>query len=110
MGRFVAGLGVGNLSVGVPMFQSECCPKEIRGAVVASYQLMITIGESSRGLLLLIFTVLMPYTSRHSDFEYCQLRCAQYRDIVSKLAYRHRSRNSIQSSIGDWHSFRARVP
>ncbi|KAF1974077.1 general substrate transporter [Bimuria novae-zelandiae CBS 107.79] len=44
MGRFVAGLGVGNLSVGVPMFQSECCPREIRGAVVASYQLMITIG------------------------------------------------------------------
>jgi len=44
MGRFVAGLGVGNLSVGVPMYQSECAPKEIRGAVVASYQLMITIG------------------------------------------------------------------
>ncbi|KAI5463664.1 general substrate transporter [Mariannaea sp. PMI_226] len=44
MGRFVAGLGVGNLSVGVPMFQSECSPREIRGAVVASYQLMITVG------------------------------------------------------------------
>ncbi|EQL02086.1 hexose transporter [Ophiocordyceps sinensis CO18] len=44
MGRFVAGLGIGNLSVGVPMFQSEAAPKEIRGAVVASYQLMITIG------------------------------------------------------------------
>ncbi|KAJ2900775.1 high-affinity glucose transporter ght2 [Zalerion maritima] len=43
-GRFIAGLGIGNLSVGVPMFQSECSPKEIRGAVVASYQLMITIG------------------------------------------------------------------
>ncbi|KAL7935448.1 general substrate transporter [Trichoderma chlorosporum] len=44
MGRFVAGLGIGNLSVGVPMFQSECAPREIRGAVVASYQLLITIG------------------------------------------------------------------
>ncbi|KAI0009980.1 general substrate transporter [Xylariaceae sp. FL0662B] len=44
MGRFVAGLGVGNLSVGVPMFQSECSPREIRGGVVASYQLMITFG------------------------------------------------------------------
>lgn len=44
MGRFVAGLGVGNLSVGVPMFQSECSPRQIRGAVVASYQLFITIG------------------------------------------------------------------
>ena len=44
MGRLVAGLGVGNLSVGVPMFQSESAPREIRGAVVASYQLLITIG------------------------------------------------------------------
>ncbi|KAJ4289273.1 hexose transporter hxt5 [Collariella sp. IMI 366227] len=44
MGRFVAGLGIGNLSVGVPMFQSECAPREIRGAVVASYQLLITFG------------------------------------------------------------------
>merc|ERR1712230_194768 len=33
-----------SLAFGVPMFQSECCPREIRGAVVASYQLMITIG------------------------------------------------------------------
>lgn len=44
MGRCIAGLGIGNLSVGVPMFQSESSPREIRGAVVASYQLMITIG------------------------------------------------------------------
>ncbi|EEY22411.1 high-affinity glucose transporter ght2 [Verticillium alfalfae VaMs.102] len=44
MGRFVAGLGVSNLSVGVPMYQSECSPRQIRGAVVASYQLLITIG------------------------------------------------------------------
>ena len=44
IGRIVAGLGVGVLSIGVPMYQSEVCPREIRGAVVASYQLMITIG------------------------------------------------------------------
>ncbi|KAM0522484.1 hypothetical protein ACHAPE_002074 [Trichoderma viride] len=43
-GRFIAGIGIGNLSVGVPMFQSECVPREIRGAVVTSYQLLITIG------------------------------------------------------------------
>ncbi|KAL7809640.1 general substrate transporter [Trichoderma aethiopicum] len=43
-GRFVSGLGMGTLSVGVPMFQAECAPREIRGAVVASYQLLITIG------------------------------------------------------------------
>ncbi|KAI7909977.1 high-affinity glucose transporter ght2 [Pyricularia oryzae] len=44
MGRLIAGFGIGNLSVGVPMFQSECAPREIRGAVVASYQLLITLG------------------------------------------------------------------
>lgn len=44
IGRFVTGLGIGNMSVGVPMFQSECAPREIRGAVVASYQLLITFG------------------------------------------------------------------
>lgn len=44
MGRFVAGLGIGNLSVGVPMLQSESSPREIRGAIIASYQLAITIG------------------------------------------------------------------
>lgn len=44
IGRFVAGLGVGIISFGVPMFQSECAPREIRGAVVSSYQWMVTIG------------------------------------------------------------------
>ncbi|KAG6007305.1 hypothetical protein E4U21_006115 [Claviceps maximensis] len=44
IGRLIAGLGIGSLSVGVPMFQAECSPKEIRGAVVASYQLMVTVG------------------------------------------------------------------
>ncbi|KAG5752021.1 hypothetical protein H9Q70_005308 [Fusarium xylarioides] len=44
IGRLIAGLGVGALSIGVPMFQSECAPQEIRGAVVSSYQLMICFG------------------------------------------------------------------
>jgi SP family sugar:H+ symporter-like MFS transporter len=43
-GRFVAGLGIGALSTAVPMYQSESVPKTIRGVVVSSYQLMITIG------------------------------------------------------------------
>lgn len=42
--RIVAGFGVGSLSVGVPMFQAECAPREIRGAIISSYQLMISIG------------------------------------------------------------------
>jgi len=43
-GRFFAGLGVGLVSVQVPMYQSETLPKWIRGFVVGAYQLCITIG------------------------------------------------------------------
>jgi SP family sugar:H+ symporter-like MFS transporter len=44
MGRFTAGLGIGALSTSVPMYQSESVPKNIRGAMVSSYQLLITLG------------------------------------------------------------------
>jgi sugar porter (SP) family MFS transporter len=44
VGRVVAGLGVGIVSTLIPMYQSECAPKWIRGAVVAGYQWAITIG------------------------------------------------------------------
>ncbi|KAF2722251.1 general substrate transporter [Polychaeton citri CBS 116435] len=43
-GRFFAGLGVGLISVQIPMFQAETLPKWIRGFVIGSYQLCITIG------------------------------------------------------------------
>ncbi|CAO3691949.1 unnamed protein product [Umbelopsis ramanniana] len=43
-GRFFAGFGVGIMSSLVPLYQSEALPKWIRGAVVACYQLAITIG------------------------------------------------------------------
>jgi SP family sugar:H+ symporter-like MFS transporter len=44
VGRVVAGLGVGLVSCLIPMYQSECAPKWIRGAVVGMYQWAITIG------------------------------------------------------------------
>ncbi|KAL2071794.1 hypothetical protein VTL71DRAFT_13029 [Oculimacula yallundae] len=44
MGRWVAGLGVGGLSVLVPLYMSETSPVNVRGAVVSCYQLFITIG------------------------------------------------------------------
>jgi MFS family permease len=44
VGRFVAGLGVGGLSILVPLFQGESSPTHIRGAIVCCYQLFITIG------------------------------------------------------------------
>jgi SP family sugar:H+ symporter-like MFS transporter len=43
-GRVFAGLGVGLVSCIIPMYQSECSPKWIRGAVVSCYQFAITIG------------------------------------------------------------------
>ena len=44
IGRWVAGLGVGALSVLTPMYQSETAPRQIRGALVSCYQLFITLG------------------------------------------------------------------
>ncbi|KDE03657.1 hypothetical protein MVLG_05847 [Microbotryum lychnidis-dioicae p1A1 Lamole] len=43
-GRVFAGLGVGGTSCLVPLYQSECAPKSIRGGIVSCYQWMITIG------------------------------------------------------------------
>ncbi|KAI8971462.1 general substrate transporter [Mycotypha africana] len=43
-GRFVAGLGVGSLSMACPLYLSELAPKEIRGRLISLQQLMITIG------------------------------------------------------------------
>lgn len=44
IGRIVSGLGIGAISVLSPMFISETSPKQIRGALVSCYQLMITLG------------------------------------------------------------------
>ncbi|CAK5261934.1 unnamed protein product [Mycena citricolor] len=44
VGRFIGGIGVGLVSVLVPMYQSECAPKQIRGLIVGLYQFAITIG------------------------------------------------------------------
>jgi sugar porter (SP) family MFS transporter len=42
--RFLAGVGVGAVSVLVPLYQSEMAPKWVRGTLVCAYQLSITIG------------------------------------------------------------------
>ncbi|KAI7851786.1 general substrate transporter [Circinella umbellata] len=43
-GRAVAGLGIGGLSMIVPVYQSELAPKEIRGRLISLQQFMITVG------------------------------------------------------------------
>ncbi|KAK4251781.1 general substrate transporter [Corynascus novoguineensis] len=44
VGRTLAGIGVGIVSVLVPLYQSEMAPKWIRGTLVCAYQLSITAG------------------------------------------------------------------
>ncbi|KAJ5291246.1 hypothetical protein N7478_000497 [Penicillium angulare] len=44
IGRWVTGLGVGALSLLVPMYQAESGPRHIRGSLVSTYQLFITLG------------------------------------------------------------------
>ena len=45
IGRLVTGLGVGALSAAVPLYQSETVPRQVRGALVGTYQLFITLGK-----------------------------------------------------------------
>jgi sugar porter (SP) family MFS transporter len=52
VGRVIAGLGVGLVSCLVPMYQSECAPKNIRGLIVGLYQLAITIGALLAAIVL----------------------------------------------------------
>ncbi|KAK6381526.1 Plasma membrane low glucose sensor [Exophiala oligosperma] len=50
-GRFFAGLGVGLLSATIPLYQAETSPKWLRGAVIGSYQLFITVGMFMAGIV-----------------------------------------------------------
>ncbi|KAL7911796.1 general substrate transporter [Trichoderma velutinum] len=87
MGRFVAGLGIGNLSVGVPMFQSECAPREIRGAVVASYQLLITIG--------ILFGNVVCYFMRAHQDDSDTWRLEKARQSLSRLRGKSNDPNNV---------------
>jgi sugar porter (SP) family MFS transporter len=44
IGRFIAGLAIGQLSMVVPLYLSELAPPNIRGGLVALQQLGITVG------------------------------------------------------------------
>lgn len=60
VGRALAGVGVGAVSVLVPLYQSEMAPKWVRGTLVCAYQLSITIGLLSASIVNII-------TSRLTD-------------------------------------------
>lgn len=48
--RFVAGIGVGMASIICPMYLAEIAPANIRGRMVAIYQLMIVVGILSASI------------------------------------------------------------
>ncbi|GAA5828528.1 hypothetical protein JCM11251_000836 [Rhodosporidiobolus azoricus] len=60
VGRVFAGLGVGGVSVGVPIYQSEVSPKAWRGAIISCYQLFVTLG-------LLIAAIIVNATKERRD-------------------------------------------
>lgn len=43
-GRFITGMGVGSLSMAVPMYNAEVAPPEVRGSLVGLQQFAITAG------------------------------------------------------------------
>lgn len=44
VGRVVSGVGIGLISAVVPLYQAEAAEKNMRGAIISSYQWTITIG------------------------------------------------------------------
>jgi sugar porter (SP) family MFS transporter len=62
--RTVAGIGVGIVSVLVPLYQSEMAPKWIRGTLVCAYQLSITVGLLAAAAIN-ILTYEMPSTAAY---------------------------------------------
>lgn len=44
VGRFIAGLAIGQLSMVVPLYLGELAPPNIRGSLIALQQLGITVG------------------------------------------------------------------
>ena len=71
-GRAIAGFGVGLISSCIPLYQSECTPKWIRGAVVSLYQWAITIG------LLLAACVNQASKDRNDSGSYRVPICVQF--------------------------------
>ncbi|EAW08376.1 sugar porter family MFS transporter [Aspergillus clavatus NRRL 1] len=69
-GRFVTGMGVGSLSMSVPMYNAEIAPPEVRGSLVAMQQLAITFGIMVRRQLSPSQTMRSCHTNRCHRINY----------------------------------------
>ena len=59
VGKIIYGLGCGGCSVLCPMLLSEIAPKDLRGALISMYQLMVTFG--------IFLGCCVVYNTRHYD-------------------------------------------
>ncbi|PKY01318.1 general substrate transporter [Aspergillus campestris IBT 28561] len=124
MGRFVTGFGVGSCSLLVPMYQGESAPRQVRGAMVCSYQLFVTLGifvaycinfgtesiENSAswriplgitflwGLVLGIGIIFLPESPR---YDYRHGRIDQAKDTMSKLYGVPSNHRAIQDELAE---------
>lgn len=69
VGRITCGFCVGSLAVLIPMFISESAPVRIRGAMVAMYQIMITLGILMGNLCNHLVIKYLP--EEQSDLDWC---------------------------------------
>lgn len=56
IGRFILGVAIGVTSFTAPLYLSELAPKEMRGGMIATFQLMITVGILASYVVGAIFT------------------------------------------------------
>ncbi|UPK93723.1 hypothetical protein LCI18_004658 [Fusarium solani-melongenae] len=64
VGRFIGGIGIGQLSMVIPLYISEISPPEIRGTLLVFEELSIVAGIILPGLVLGFGAIFLPYSPR----------------------------------------------
>ncbi|KAJ3075817.1 hypothetical protein HK102_005528 [Quaeritorhiza haematococci] len=124
-GRVISGIGIGILSMVVPLYISETAPTEVRGRMIAVQQLMITIGifiascvnsvilsflsgdlewrlamgmQVIPGSLLVLIIIFMPYSPR---WLMSRSRDAEAIQILAKLRASDVNSATVQTEYSD---------
>lgn len=71
--RIICGLAVGALTVLIPMFQAEVSPPHLRGSLVSSFQLMVTLGIATGYLVCFICSKISGQSSYRTPMSLCFL-------------------------------------